>query len=520
MTDTIHYIGTSSLDEYQHLHLPITEGDLPADEVVLIYAEGEDPLYDLFRERLTEAFNEAGIPVQEETFGRYEFTQENIEELYQFATSELQNNLQAEKETYVNAGSHPIQLGYCFLFAAEMFAIESRESLTGSEKGPSPMAARQRTHLYTTRGSSYLDDILNALNAFSKTLTEIEGITKRQKEVISGLRQQTEQADASFQAVAELMGVPDGGTKNWRQLVEEIAESQSERTDQEAGSGGYDDPLTKGVEQIFEGLEMVNEGISNLTENTQHKGIIASLDGCTAPQQDALRTLLKAIDDENKTQSSNSMRLLPLLQSQVSYIEESLDELEFRNQDIKRIAKEEEPIARSRYEEINEYGVSWGLQHYRLPSAPGTQLNDMQTVILATLSVVGGVDSITEAIDHLIRISLQVVLDDIDESIEADYSPKLIAIYREYLDNRATPSSSRERAIDGLRSKVQYNINKLEDKNLIQKEKQGRSNEISLTMSGQFWNAAKGYESISDLDKSDPLYPIFESITDDLNEKI
>jgi len=522
MRDAIHYIGTAQLTEHQHLHHPITSGKLPADEVVLIHSEEEDPLYHDFHTKLGKKFSDANIDVREETIGRYEIHEDGIQNLFRLATSEVEKNLEAGIETYVNAASHPIALGYCFLYATEMLAIGSGDSLGGLENQRPPSDIRQQTHLYITRGSSYLGDILHALDAFSKIKPDLERIYDRQSTLLSDMQQQTESANTSLRAIKELMGTSEDGTEKWRQTVEKIENTHSEQGDNDAESSQLDDSITEDIERIFEGLKMVGNGLSNFADNEFRKGILTSIDGDKDSGGDALYTLLSAIDEIDEvddSQSSDSTVLPTLLQHRVADIEDSLDQLNFWNQEISQII-EENQLYWSMHDEISEDGISFSHSYYPLPYDPGDELNDMETAILATIAVGDEVDSITELIDNLIRLSLEIVIGDIDESDQAEYSSELLSIYQEYLDQPATPSDSREKVIDGLRSKVQYNLDNLAEKNLVQKVKRGRNNEISLTMPGQLLSAAKGYENTADLEESDRIHSILESIVDDVLNKL
>jgi hypothetical protein len=527
MTNAIHYIGTTYLEDYEHLHLPLTVGELPADEVVLVHSEAEDMLPSNLRQSLVERLEAEDISVRSETIGKYGITQEDTPELFTFAIKELRSNLQSGHEIYINAGSPPVLLGYCFLFAAELIDTESPETLATSGGGSG--SARQRTHLYWTRGTPYLPDILNALKEYSGVITQIETNTDRQATVISNLKDQIQDFDSTLHAITQLRTGSEEGAPRWQRLIRTLRTQEADSEGTAESSEKSIESLTRGIQDLFEGLEKIEAGLSTLQGGQSVDEFVpeeVTIDDDAAKEQ--VDVLLEHLGGDSDNEVKGWLR------GELEDIDNSLDELAFRQQDLQRLVDEHEAYT-SFHREIEEHGLTYGSasgerdlagherqRYYELPSIPDARLNNTEKAVLITLNAIEEAESITELIDELVRVSLRVSLNDSDEITESDHPPGLIALYNDYQSDPSTKSTDREELISALRSKIQYNIDKLEEKNLIRKVKHGRANKLTLTKSGELWNAAMGYdlESLAEEGHGESITDVFEALADDVYKRL
>lgn len=535
MTDAIHYIGAGLKLEYDHMHTPITRGELPADEVVLIHPSEQNPIRNHFREQLTEALgdiNEVSITSRE--LGRDEIYDCDYTEIYHFAYSELIDNLRDGNEVYINVSSGPVFLGYAFIYATFNLVLELTQQSPNGETGDEYDGGqiRNRIHFYETEGHSYLGDIHNVLKEFSTVLGTLETNIERQEELLQSIETEGERVGDILQTSTRLMEEAGDNQPRWQEFSTHLDELHGGQSDI---STKYVDNITsldKGLQQLFEGLSKLNKGLDTLSDENLRTEIINTPDLANLPHHHEVMSLLKQtsgipIDNQG---SAGENGLIQLLGHKLESLKEVTDELDYRRQDIERMVEKNEYRA-DFHNEIWEYGMSSGgirigedQRHLKYPIPPAAGLRGLESAVIVTLYSMEQADSITELIDELIRMAV-LVADEAANQREGGALPTDNAEIQNKLKSEQNDmSQSREELVAMLRSKVQYNLNQLEEKGFIHKEKKGRTNRIYLTQIGELWIHANEFNRILDEFHAghwqEELAQMYDGLAKDIVEKI
>lgn len=534
MSKAIHYIGVDHLDEYQRFHAPITnDGQLQADQVVLIRPPGQDlgpgQLIEDLEEELVE---EANVTVTTKEFGEWHIGTPELYQIFQFVTSDAREQISEGNEVYFNVTSKPHKVGYSFILAAHFLMLEALDDDFGGHYPAEPQDIRSQIHLYETKSHSYLGDILNDLERYDELLGDLRTHIRRQ----AGEIENSIEREEGFQEFVTTLSRLEESTleeiPNWKIVSNKLDNLSPNRTSDSETFADSVDQLEHALQDLFEGLSKISKGLTNLSDDQLRREIINAPNLVQLPHHDQIVNLLNQCDDVIDQDSKSEQ--YSVVDGLGDNFEERLDDL--RNIE-RRINEIEDEVEKREYDPAilndikdhgiagySSYGGSTGQNYLELVTPPTGHIGELERVLVTGLYSLGTAESIFELIEHLIWLATEVKLheskgndDDDDEDIH-----KLSELHESLVENESN-EMVRE-LVNSFRSKIQYNLNQLEQKGFIIKEKKGRSSKIELTDVGEYWIYGNNIETaLTALDSGDSpeyLTTLFDGYCEDIQKRI
>lgn len=499
MDRNIHFLGTD-IDSARFSD-PLVKDELPVDKVVIFHEEnlpkGETD-WDHAWKRIEETLNEFDIATETVSFSADEYWGFEhsgfITKLYR----KLDHYYRKGDELYVNISSEPYQMNYSLLYAVWLLQLGITEKKPIDEEDTAANPIWDRIHLYVTNGEPHHFDITTQFYHMENAIRSVEDTVERQRNVLSEVNNLLSRFDAETELQADLD--EHQVEINKTQLREFISESDGNSISNRVAE--LESDITDFLSSYNELQHHANQLRTNrlLMELSNHE-----MDQLfnNRPVANMLNRLVTSVNgEERSTIDEKSQGPVMLTTGELEELEKAMTEMELRVDDIDdgfTLC-----LPESWRSTLDEQGRAGPGRVVSVPSQPNGSPNNTEIAILFTLGIVESTASITELLDEMIEVAYQL-----------NQGPGVML--ESSLDDEQI-TDLREAISPSIRSKIQYNVNQLEGKGYLTKEKRGRANAIHPTDNALIWLASQGYNDFSNV--AEPIEIAFSDISAKVNAEL
>lgn len=469
---------------------PILKGDVDADKVIMIhtdsmpvwgeYEEEEDVWFPAWK-RLEMEFESFDIPFEKLHIPEDEFWEPNFNAICNELFNTFLKELVAGNQLYLNVSSEPSHVNYAIIYTA----LTLQQDLETDDRLQSVDLAD--INFYISQGHSYHVDVVVSLENLADKFRSIENAVDRQRNVWNDIRGIISETKQKNEFIFE---------NDYDDLI--TWQNSSLKFDEEE--------IAKLREDISEFCNKYSELIES-AERLQHNSVLGKLSNSDLKEIILDDKFAEFLDELSNSKRQNQDHEFPLLLSTSNdhyELIQAVNELDIRISDIEDeteylglevsidILKEEGSSRPSRY-------------HPDYPIPPLDSPEGVEVAILIALYLDGSVSSITELMDHLVRISMTLITSNGESVTTPQFEDREVV-------------EVREKASRSIRSKIQYNLNQLESKGFIRKKKKGRASAIDLTANGSLWLKNHGYKDFENCPTE--IHGAFEGINDKISEHL
>lgn len=491
MSQAIHFIGTDI--DSARFSQSVVRADIPADKVVILY-ERDQPGGEEFVPawvRMKEDFEDFDIATEELAFSDSEYWGIEFKALVKRIYERMVESYNDGGNLFINISSEPYQVSYALLYAASTL-LKKTDGANDKET-----LGWDRINFYVTNGRPHHWDTVTELSKLSRGVQSVETTVERQRRITDKLVQEINQLEQHSAYFTEIEG-----------FEFEIDDDEAYSLASELNNGWSAEQIQELESEITDFLKAYRNLQYNATElsNDTLFNELSASDLSKLVGNDQIAELIHRITNSNEFASSKDQKKSsgPFLvtEGELDSIGESMREMELRLDDIGEAF--ENNVVDATHDLLVDQGRSGpGRVLTFSPQPIGTPTNT-QVAILFALEVNGSTDSITELLEQLIDIGYQLYQNDIveeDSSLDVDRLKGL-----------------RDAISPSLRSKIQYNLNQLEENGYISKEQQGRASAIHPTENAQIWMATHGYDNMEEI--ALPVRTAFDDITSKVEKEL